>query len=167
MKYSVPMYTKKELVKEKWKISPDDPHYAVSDLGRIKLVSNDKIITQHINQSGYCTYRGTLAHRSIAKSFIPNPGNKETVNHIDGNKRNNRVTNLEWNTRKENTNHAVDNGLFSTNIKIELTDISINPPDVKVIRSLSKLCDVLNLTQHVLLRHIMYSRIYPIYLSFS
>ena len=50
-------------------------------------------------------------HRLIAESFIPNPQNKAHVNHIDGNKLNNTITNLEWNTPKENTNHSIKSGL--------------------------------------------------------
>ena len=50
-------------------------------------------------------------HRLLAELYIPNPECKRTVNHIDGNKQNNCLTNLEWHTDSENIKHAYDNGL--------------------------------------------------------
>ena len=54
-------------------------------------------------------------HKLVALAFIPNPENKKTINHKDGNKRNNNVSNLEWATEKENQNHKWKNGLANYN----------------------------------------------------
>ncbi len=56
------------------------------------------------------TKRNYILHRLVASAFIPNPYNKKTVNHKDGNKLNNSVENLEWATYKENAQHAIKNG---------------------------------------------------------
>jgi hypothetical protein len=55
----------------------------------------------------------TPLHRIIAKQYIPNLHNKETVNHKNGIKTDNRIRNLEWNTFEENHQHAVKNNLLS------------------------------------------------------
>ena len=66
------------------------------------------------------------AHRLVALHFIPNPLNKEQVNHIDGNKMNNHVSNLEWVTQEENMRHCMDSGLSSLTKPIERYDTEGN-----------------------------------------
>lgn len=75
---------------------------ALSDNGRGYLQVNLKIKGKQ---------RNLYIHRLVAQAFIPNPENKPEVNHIDGDKSNNFVSNLEWVTHVENVKHCFENGL--------------------------------------------------------
>ena len=74
---------------------------------------------QHNHSRGYkrvsFNRKEYSVHRLVAMKYIPNPQNKEQVNHKDGDKTNNHYTNLEWVTNKENHEHAVENGLWVYN----------------------------------------------------
>lgn len=99
----------------------------VSSLGRIRSVeravafgSNKRTVHQTIykvrkDRDGYVIAhlagKNIKIHRAVAEAFIPNPDNKPQVNHIDGDKDNNRVENLEWVTQDENMHHASRSGL--------------------------------------------------------
>lgn len=103
---------------EDWKEIPDIPNYLVSTSGQIRRqgsltdhsVRDHKgyLVTDLYTNGNRCTKR---VHRLVAEAFIPNPDNKPEVNHKDGNRHNNAVSNLEWVTKTENCRHAWDTGL--------------------------------------------------------
>jgi hypothetical protein len=95
---------------KRWKyIKGFEGYYKISNYGEVKsyLRNKPKIIKPYKNIYLYYKlfHKHYSAHRLVAKHFIPNPKNKPEVNHIDGNKFNNHVENLEWVTRKENMQH--------------------------------------------------------------
>ena len=109
--------------------------YQVSNLGRVKSldrkvrtgikhneykIAKGKILKLNQKRNGYLTadlckngnVKTISVHRLVANAFIPNPFNKEQVNHINAKKYDNRVKNLEWCTAEENRNHAKENKLY-------------------------------------------------------
>lgn len=114
---------------EIWKIIIEtDGNYSVSNTGSVrsnthyvnhitgKRIVRERIMSLGNHNQGYKSVnlgrKGTkLVHRAVAEAFIPNPFNLEFVNHIDGDKHNNNVSNLEWCTRQYNEDHAFSTGL--------------------------------------------------------
>lgn len=94
----------------------DIGNYIVHSDGKVWSKWKKNWMKLQIHQKGYYRLpingRKTLLHRLIAETFIPNPNNLSDVNHLDLDKLNCSVSNLEWATSKENFDHAVSNGLF-------------------------------------------------------
>lgn len=91
------------------------PNYLITVEGKVFSLKTMSFLKLSNRGDGYHTvhldkkfYR---VHRIVAETYIPNPENKLEVNHMDGNKQNNMLCNLEWMTRSENIQHSYDNGL--------------------------------------------------------
>jgi predicted DNA binding protein len=108
------------MAKEMWKTIKHYSNYQVSNLGRIKrnYKSSELILKPQLSNSGYLRvqlsthrkYKKYQIHRLVLLAFLPSKIKLE-VNHIDGNKTNNILANLEWVTPSQNSNHAYANNL--------------------------------------------------------
>ena len=108
------MYSKVNLgiagLSDSYTIDTDGVVYNVTKQKTLKgtsVTKNNRYIKIHVGNKFY------PLHRLVAQHFLPNPNNLPQVNHIDGNRYNNSVSNLEWVTGSENVLHAYANGLKS------------------------------------------------------
>jgi len=93
--------------------------YEIDEYGVIYSLTHFRIVKPILSNAGYFIVRlyrkgncyAFLIHRLVALTFIPNDKNKKCVNHKDGNRLNNHVSNLEWSTHSENTQHALKSGI--------------------------------------------------------
>jgi len=101
-------------IMENWvNVKDYEGHYLVSNYGKIKNAKSQKILKPRIDRYGYIYYgflkngihKQINIHRVVALSFLPNDNIKNQVNHIDGDKTNNNVLNLEWVSYIENASH--------------------------------------------------------------
>lgn len=113
-------------LEEKWKDVPYyEGVYKISSLGNVKELKDGKWVAKlkHTNRttgyvsiilkkSGPLKAKTAYIHRLVALAFLDNKDNKREVNHIDGNKSNNSLQNLEWVTSSENKVHAIKTGLL-------------------------------------------------------
>ena len=104
------------------------PGYQISNKGRLWSTKTNRYLNPFVNNRGYLTInikaangkrKGELIHRLVALAFIDNPNGYPEVNHIDEDKKNNDVSNLEWCTRQYNNNYGQHNAKMSATIKAQ------------------------------------------------
>lgn len=145
---------------EVWRdVSGFEGLYQVSDRGRVRnlrtgrLLSPDNVrgyLRYTLSKGGYIERR--RAHRLVAEAFVPNPENKPQVNHINGDKADNRPANLEWCTGSENqthSRHVLGNHCGLPKKRVKCTETGKTYPSVTAAAqacgvSLSQLSRVLN-----------------------
>lgn len=103
---------------ERWSPIPNT-HYSISSEGRVRNDETNKMKSMDATSDGYHKVdlysngkrTSVRVHRLVAEAFIPNPNKLPQINHIDGNKENNNVKNLEWVNNSQNMIHAYRTGL--------------------------------------------------------
>lgn len=106
---------------EVWKEIEGFEHYEISSHGRVRKTISKRLKVLKVDKKGYHNItlhtkgkrRYFKVHRLVAQAFIPNPENKKEVNHMNGIPDCNHKENLEWATRKENMQHAKEEGLVA------------------------------------------------------
>jgi len=119
--------------------------YLIDTLGNVHSIKRNGtkggILKPTISSNGYYVVmlspsrKPTKVHRLVAEAFIPNDYNKPFINHIDGNKLNNTIDNLEWCTSKENAIHAHRIGLAKPKRGVNNSQAKLTIKDVEYIRS--------------------------------
>ena len=105
-------------MEEQWKVIDFASNYEVSNTGFVRNKTTKYILKGRETVNGYLQvslkidnenkFMNKYIHRLVAQFWLDNINNKKEVNHIDGNKKNNNILNLEWVTAKENSNHRVN-----------------------------------------------------------
>lgn len=125
--------------------------YEISNFGRVRNFKTKKLMKDTLKKSGYHEIRlsknkkryNCSIHRLVAENFIPNINNLRDVNHKDGNKSNNHVSNLEWLSHKDNIRHGFNNNLYNiekhtkrcieNNKKYENGIVLLNPNNKEIV----------------------------------
>lgn len=146
-------------IKEEWRPVIGFDNYEVSNTGKVRSISHwrkskansmawhkGKILKSHRNNSGYlrvglqCNAKTyiVLIHRLVAEAFIPNPNNLPEINHLDENKNNNNVSNLEWSTASHNINWGTRNERVASKMERPIVMIRLSDNKETVFKSITE-----------------------------
>jgi hypothetical protein len=119
-----------------------DEHYLISNMGNVYSLRQHKILKPAKHKQGYLVMalstklgkKTIMIHRLVAIHFLPNPHNKKEVNHINCNKSDNSIYNLEWVTPQENIRHAFANKCYPSRVGAKNSCAKLNDDKVKEIK---------------------------------
>lgn len=142
-------------IEEIWKVIDGFEKYEVSSLGRVRNSETGRVL-KHTVKGGYnyvalcknSMLKSFSIHRLAAKAFISNPENKLHVNHINKNRGDNRMENLEWTTAAENNQHKINemkenNKEITSNQKLKINKLDINGNIIKTYNSIMEAAEEL------------------------
>lgn len=116
-----------------FKTIPHYPNYECDTAGNVRRIGTTNFLAIRDNGKGYQLVklynehnksgRSCLVHRVVMSTWTAQPEGKPDVNHLDGNKSNNVLSNLEWTSKSDNTRHAHKTGLFASRSKLTTQDV--------------------------------------------
>ena len=119
-------------------------NYEVSNLGKIRNIKSRRVLKPQLRRDGYLMHglwknnkkKHLLLHRIVATAFIDNPEEKPQVNHIDENKLNNNLSNLEWCTARENIVHGTRTKRSAEKCSQKVIQLDLNDNVLNVFKSM-------------------------------
>ena len=119
-------------------------NYEVSNLGKVRNIKSGRVLKTSLNNNGYLRLflcknnkrKHLYLHRIIATAFIDNPDVKPCVNHIDENKLNNDLSNLEWCTVRENLIHGTRTKRVAEKLSQKVIQLDLNDNILNVFKSM-------------------------------
>lgn len=144
-------------IESRYRILPNYPHYMIFDDGTVYSAYSKKFLKPNLKKSGYLEvmltkndgeHKYELIHRLVALCFCETKPNANEVNHINGNKTDNRAENLEWVTRNENLKHAFESGLRFQDVSARrIIATNIETGEQQKFESIYKASRFLNISQ--------------------